>query len=198
MVITSSTGSQLFPETGSKLRRSRRLSSTRGLQRVPKNIKDSNPPCTNPDLNQKLGLCPIVSKKVDEEDESNRRDQINWELNEKISLSSGSSPGIEIRPDVAKGIEFSESRKKTDFQTKFKTKEFKEAAKIKGPRVGRKDLELMNVSGFPAKENVIKSDSKYEVAFIDPSISKSKERGGYFFFIHNNKPSSLIILPPYT
>ena len=180
MVITSSTGSQLFTETGSKLRRSRRLSSTRGLQRDPKNIKASNPTGrVKPDLNQKLGLCPIVSKNLNDEDESNKRHHINWELNERISLSSGSSPGIEIRPDIAKGIEFSDTRRKADLETKCKINDFKDATRIKGPRVARKgDLELMNVSGFPANENVIKNDSKYEVAVsIDPSIVKKKNQG---------------------
>ena len=175
MVITSSTEKQHFTEGGSKLRRSRRLSSTRGL--APRNIKDSKPSDRlKPDLNQKLGLCPIVSRTVVDDKESKRRHHMNWELNEKISLSSGSSPGIEIRPDIKNGIEFSENRRKTDYETTCKSNDFKTKGSVRTVR--KTDLGLMNVSGFPANENVIKSDSKYDEAVSNDSsiLRKGSQR----------------------
>lgn len=142
----------------SKLRRSRRLSSTRGLKRV---------------VEEGAGR----SKEV----ETRKTAAMNWELNERISLSSGSSPGLAVRADARRGIELSGSRKKVD------------AWSWRG-RV-ETGLELMNVSGFQQGEQdkrrgkdtleekkgaVIKSDSKYEIGVpgSDPGSSGkwSKQR----------------------
>lgn len=154
--------------TCSKLRRSRRLSSTRGLRvRTSTNTNDQTIP--REDLNQKLGLCPIVSGNVAG---TKARPTINWELNERVSLSSGSSAGLQVRPDAKKGIELSGNRKKPDIEVNKRSAN------------DRTSLELMNVSGYqqeekkrkdsswsieidslerPNDENVIKSDSKYEI-----------------------------------
>ncbi|XP_051166849.1 PH domain leucine-rich repeat-containing protein phosphatase 2 isoform X2 [Leptopilina boulardi] len=124
MVITStsSTGSQHFAVTGSKLRRSRRLSSTRGLH--PRNTKNSHSnDQMKPDLNQKLGLCPIVSKNLDNDI---MKHDMNWDLNERISLTSGS-----INDDSNDKIRQQKIKYKTNDQIRKK-----------------KDLKLMNVSGF--------------------------------------------------
>lgn len=171
MVITSSTGNQHFTQTGSKLRRSRRLSSTRGL--VPRNIKNTSNDRTKPDLNQKLGLCPIVSKNVNDE-EKIKQNHMNWDLNERISLSSDSSPGIDVHPDVERGIEFSRFCRKTDDETKCKTNDIKPRIKS----TTKEDLELMNVSGFPdGSHNLIKRDFKY---MIDPTIVKKSNQSRAF------------------
>ncbi|XP_060811506.1 PH domain leucine-rich repeat-containing protein phosphatase 2 isoform X2 [Bombus pascuorum] len=165
-----------------KLRRSRRLSSTRGLK-VRLNANTANQPIPQQDLNQKLGLCPIVSRNVID---TKGKASINWELNERISLSSGSSPGLEVRPDAKKGIELSGNRKKPETngrQVMVDKQERRENGKI-----GKTSLQFMNVSGFQSEaekrrkdswsidvdvierpgaeeeeENVIKSDSKYEI-----------------------------------
>ncbi|XP_066597293.1 uncharacterized protein [Prorops nasuta] len=148
-------GSEANLVESSRLRRSRRLSSTRGLQprRRPDRTSADEP---RQDLNQKLGLCPIVSKNVEDAGETKKRFLINWDLNERISLSSGSSTGLEIRPDMRRGPE---NRNLNDYK-----------------------LDRMNVSGFPEEgaqkrkgswsiaidvikgpnDNVIRSDSKYE------------------------------------
>lgn len=158
----------------SKLRRSRRLSSTRGLKRV------------------------AVGASWNEEGIETRSGKtsaatMNWELNERISLSSGSSPGLEVRPDARRGIELSGNRKKGDAWSW---------------RNGT-GLELMNVSGFQQQQQqhqqgeqdkrrgrdtswpieadsterrekggVIKSDSKYEIGMIPGSEPGSSGKWG--------------------
>ncbi|XP_034182760.2 PH domain leucine-rich repeat protein phosphatase [Osmia lignaria lignaria] len=168
MVIASESAVGTVSGTCSKLRRSRRLSSTRGLRvRTSTNTSDQTIP--RQDLNQKLGLCPIVSGNVAG---TKARPTINWELNERVSLSSGSSAGLQVRPDAKKGIELSGNRKKPDIEVNKRSTN------------DRTSLELMNVSGYqqeekkrkdsswsieidslerPNDENVIKSDSKYEI-----------------------------------
>ncbi|XP_043480115.1 uncharacterized protein LOC122509876 isoform X2 [Leptopilina heterotoma] len=148
MVITSATGNQHFAETGSKLRRSRRLSSTRGL--APRKVKNSIPDTRiKPDLNQKLGLCPIVSKNVNDEDKMKQVHDMNWDLNERISLSSGSTTAIDVHPNHD---QLNDDRGKTNPPTKCRTKS----------AIQSKDLDLMNVSGFPDEKKNYKStiDSK--------------------------------------
>lgn len=76
--------------------KSRRLSSTRGL-RERKKIISNHYPVTDEDGSAKI---------VDTEMSGILPRQINWELNEKVSVSSGSSLGIEMRPKKNKGIEF--------------------------------------------------------------------------------------------
>ncbi|XP_017875246.2 PH domain leucine-rich repeat-containing protein phosphatase 2 [Ceratina calcarata] len=172
-----------------KLRRSRRLSSTRGLK-VRAIANTAGQATSRPDLNQKLGLCPIVSLNLAD---TKSRAPINWELNERISLSSGSSAGLEVRPDARKGIELSENRKKSDTDERTVRRE-----NING---GRTNLRLMNVSGFgpdqdkkrkdswtieidviekPEREkeeedNVIKSDSKYEIGIPSEGTAGSRK-----------------------
>ncbi|XP_012151095.2 PH domain leucine-rich repeat protein phosphatase [Megachile rotundata] len=173
-MVIASESVETMSGTCSKLRRSRRLSSTRGLRvRTSANTDQTDPQ----DLNQKLGLCPIVSRNVG----TKGRPAINWELNERISLSSGSSAGLQVRPDAKKGIELSGNRKT-------------EA----GKRSDKTSLELMNVSGYPQEcekkrkdsswsieidcierpsdENVIKSDSKYEIG--SPSEGSGSRKSG--------------------
>ncbi|XP_026295255.1 PH domain leucine-rich repeat-containing protein phosphatase 2 [Apis mellifera] len=156
----------------SKLRRSRRLSSTRGLKRV----------AVGASWNEE-GI----------ETRSGKTSTMNWELNERISLSSGSSPGLEVRPDARRGIELSGNRKKGDAWSW---------------RNGT-GLELMNVSGFQQQQQqhqqgeqdkrrgrdtswpieadsterrekggVIKSDSKYEIGMIPGSEPGSSGKWG--------------------
>lgn len=158
------------------------MSSTRGLKvRTVANTAGQALP--RQDLNQKLGLCPIVSRNLAD---TKGRPAINWELNERISLSSGSSTGLEVRPDARRGIEFSGNRK----------------MEIDGGiKAGREDkasrggLELMNVSEFqdPEKkrrrswsieidvierpeQNVIKSDSKYEIGIPSEGSASRKPK----------------------
>ncbi|XP_043522274.1 uncharacterized protein LOC122535115, partial [Frieseomelitta varia] len=140
----------------SKLRRSRRLSSTRGLK-------------VQPNVNEACS----TEKTTRQDSCRSERASMNWELNERISLSSGSSPGLEVRPDARKGIELSGNRRKTET--------------MDARRENNTGLELMNVSGFQQQrpgsrqrrdswsidvdvierraggESVIKSDSKYEI-----------------------------------
>ncbi|KAG7208833.1 hypothetical protein KM043_015021 [Ampulex compressa] len=109
MVVASASGEDPVSGTSEKLRRSRRLSSTRGLK--------PRAPCERgvPDLNQKLGLCPIVSRNA--ENDSRGRSLMDWEVNERISLSSGSSAGLEVRTDTKKGIELSDNRGRSDLES---------------------------------------------------------------------------------
>ncbi|XP_011684304.1 PREDICTED: PH domain leucine-rich repeat-containing protein phosphatase 2 [Wasmannia auropunctata] len=180
MLIASASNNQTIAPTSSvKLRRSRRLSSTRGLkQRTTANIPKDSLPCQDP--HRKLGLCAALSENIDE-DNTRGRLLINWEMNERISLSSGSSVGLAIRPDSRKGIEFSENRRR-EIESRSKIVECSERNReAKSSSSTKPTLELMNVSGFPsnvdrkhrgssrsieidtADENVLKSDSKYEI-----------------------------------
>ncbi|KYN05596.1 hypothetical protein ALC62_03514 [Cyphomyrmex costatus] len=195
MLIASASNNQTIAPTSSvKLRRSRRLSSTRGLkQRTTTNIsKDSLP---RQDPHQKLGLCAAASKNIDE-DNTRGRLLINWEMNERISLSSGSSVGLAIRPDSRKGIEFSENCRK-GMESKSKIGEYSERnckAKSSALSSTKSTLELMNVSGFLSNvdrkhrgsshsieidttdENILKSDSKYEIGIPSRSAATRKQR----------------------
>lgn len=189
MLIASASNNQTIAPTSSiKLRRSRRLSSTRGLkQRTTTIIPKDSPPRQDP--HQKLGLCPATS--VD-----NNRGLINWEMNERISLSSGSSVGLAIRPDNRKGIEFSENRRR-EIESRSKIDECSQRnyeAKSSSLSSTKPTLELMNVSGFlsnvdrkhrgschsieinTADENVLKSDSKYEIGIPSHSSAIRKQR----------------------
>ncbi|XP_054007050.1 PH domain leucine-rich repeat-containing protein phosphatase 2 [Hylaeus anthracinus] len=189
MVIASESSAETMSNTAGKLRRSRRLSSTRGLK-VRASANTAGQAIPRQDLNQKLGLCPIVSRNVAA---TKGRSAINWELNERISLSSGSSTGLSVRPDVRKGIEFSENRRKPGIDgTNDDGNERRETRNVKA------SLELMNVSGFrqdPEKKrrgswsidvdviersseeaNVIKSDSKYEIGIPGDGSSARKPK----------------------
>lgn len=190
MLIASASNNQTIAPTSSvKLRRSRRLSSTRGLkQRTTATIPKDSLPCQDP--HQKLGLCPAASV-----DNTRSRLLINWEMNEKISLSSGSSVGLAIRPDNRKGIEFSENRRR-EIESRSKIDECSERnCEAKSSSLSSKPtLELMNVSGFhanvdrkhrgschgieinTANENILKSDSKYEIGIPSRSSAIRKQR----------------------
>lgn len=196
MLIASASNNQTIAPTSSvKLRRSRRLSSTRGLkQRTTTNIPKDSFPCQ--DLSQILDLCPAPSKS----DEGNIKDRllINWEMNERISLSSGSSVGLAIRPDSRKGIEFSENRRR-EIETRSKIGERENSernceAKSSSLSSIKPTLQLMNVSGFLSNvdrkhhgnshsieinttdENILKSDSKYEIGIPSRSSVTRKQR----------------------
>lgn len=192
MLISSASSNQtLAPTSSVKLRRSRRLSSTRGLkQRTAANIPKDSLPCQDP--SQKLGLYPTTSKSVDEDNTKDRL--INWEMNERISLSSGSSVGLAIRPDSRKGIEFSENRRR-EIESRSKIGEYSERnCEAKSSSLSTKPtLELMNVSGFLSnvdrkhrgnshsieintEENILKSDSKYEIGIPSRSSVTRKQR----------------------
>lgn len=193
MVVASGSPAGTVSNASSKLRRSRRLSSTRGLK-VRESANTAGQAIPRQDLNQKLGLCPIVSRNVAD---TKGRPAINWELNERISLSSGSSAGLEVRPDARKGIELSGNRKKTEADARAGAKDNadKHRESRNGVKAGR--LELMNVSGFqqdaekkrrrswsieidvierPSEENVLKSDSKYEIGVPSEGARKPKQR----------------------
>lgn len=194
MLIASASNNQTIAPTSSvKLRRSRRLSSTRGLkQRAAANIPKHSLPCQ--DSSQKLDLCLTSSKSIDEDNIKDRL--INWEMNERISLSSGSSIGLAIRPDSRKGIEFSENRRR-EIESRSKIGEREDSERNCEARSSslssiKPTLELMNVSGFlsnvdrkhrgnchsieinTADENILKSDSKYEIDI--PSSVTRKQR----------------------
>lgn len=184
MVLTSVMDPGNFSTSSSKLRRSRRLSSTRGLR----SYDTQNPKL--PPQRQDLNRGPNTGSMAIEPE---ARKTMNWELNDRISLSSGSSTGIEIRPDTKKGIGFSDRRKTDEESTDPKNQPrpaltSPQANLKKAPRAASKQaLELLNVSGFspPRKQatshnsgstmanglrersctdgNVIKSDSKYEI-----------------------------------
>ncbi|XP_024947402.1 PH domain leucine-rich repeat-containing protein phosphatase 2 isoform X2 [Cephus cinctus] len=214
MVIASTRTSGSREETGNKLRRSRRLSSTRGL--ALKDIGNSDnregPSLPRQDLNQKLGLCPIVSKNVDDREKigSKGSSVIDWEVNERISLSSGSSAGIEVRTDTKNGIEISSPRSRNLMEPSggrgvSETRNPSTRNKVCLRNGSKPVLELMNVSGFSGAEqkmhssklmesrareaymddaevvredeNVLKSDSKYEIGILaETSRKKSKQR----------------------
>ncbi|XP_076232908.1 PH domain leucine-rich repeat protein phosphatase [Calliopsis andreniformis] len=187
MVIAGGSPGGTVCNASSKLRRSRRLSSTRGLK-VRASANTAGQAIPRQDLNQKLGLCPIVSVA-----DTKGRPAINWELNERISLSSGSSTGLEVRPDARKGIEFSGNRKMPEIDSRGAIND-----NLDERREGRPGLELMNVSGFqqdPEKkrrrswsieidvierskeeENVIKSDSKYEIGIPSEGSANRKPK----------------------
>ncbi|XP_076627077.1 PH domain leucine-rich repeat protein phosphatase isoform X1 [Colletes latitarsis] len=189
MVIASESSVETMSNTAGKLRRSRRLSSTRGLK-VRGGANTAGQTIPRQDLNQKLGLCPIVSRNVTD---TKGRPTINWELNERISLSSGSSTGLSVRPDARRGIEFSENRKKPDIDAINDSGN--DRRENRNAKVG---LELMNVSGFrqdaekkrrgswsidvdvierpDVEENVIKSDSKYEIGIPGDGSSSRKQK----------------------
>lgn len=190
MLLASVSNDQTIAPTSSvKLRRSRRLSSTRGLrQRTTASVpKDSFP---HRDLDRKFGnLCPVADKSVDE-DNARGGPLINWEMNERISLSSRSSTGLTIRPDSRRGIEFSETRRRNvEGRSKIGPEcTEREAKSSTGPT-----LELLNVSGFPGSnvvdrkhrgacstdmtdENVLRSDSKYEIGILSRGSATSREQ----------------------
>ena len=171
----------------SKLRRSRRLSSTRGLKvRLDANAACSLDQTTRQDPNRKVDQCATATRRS--VTETRGRASINWELNERISLSSGSSPGLEVRPDARKGIELSGNRRKP------------ETVDSRRENNGEAGLELMNVSGFQQQklvarqrkdswsidvdvierratdENVIKSDSKYEIGVPSEGSTASRKQ----------------------
>lgn len=194
MLIASASNNQtIAPSSSVKLRRSRRLSSTRGLKlRTTANHSKDYPACQ--DFNQKLGIYPAASKSVDD-DNSRSRLPINWEMNERISLSSGSSTGLAIRADNQKGIEFSENRRR-EVENKSKMGECLERnrkVKLSSLSSDKPTLELMNVSGCPsnidrkhrsgysnkintADNNVLKSDSKYEIGVLNRNSATRKQR----------------------
>ncbi|XP_072767661.1 PH domain leucine-rich repeat-containing protein phosphatase 2 isoform X1 [Anoplolepis gracilipes] len=194
MLIASVSNNQpIAPSSSVKLRRSRRLSSTRGLkQRTTASVpKDSFP---HRDLDRKIES--PWSMKERSIDEDNVRDglSINWEMNERVSLSSRSSPGLAIRPDGRRGIEFSENRRRNvDGRSKIGSECSEREIKFSstGPT-----LELMNVSGFPGSnvdrkhrgacsidvtdENVLRSDSKYEIGILSrgsATLRKQRRQG---------------------
>ncbi|XP_074107682.1 PH domain leucine-rich repeat protein phosphatase isoform X2 [Cotesia typhae] len=120
------------------------------------------------------------------------RPGINWELNEKISLSSGSSTGIEILPDTKSGIGFAE-RGKGSSSPGLLTSQDSHQSRPKPQKLGKriesvkKSLELFNVSGFPAKSSqiqpfpfaepsIIKSDCKYEIGVPGECTISRKKR----------------------
>lgn len=194
MLIASASNNQTIAPTSSvKLRRSRRLSSTRGLkQRTTANIPKDSLPCQ--DLHQKFDPCSVASRNVDEDNTRGRL--INWEMNERISLSSGSSIGLAIRPDSMKGIEFSENRKR-EIESRSKIGECSERnckGKSSSLSSTKPTLELMNVSGFLSNvdrkhresfhsieidttdENILKSDSKYEIGIPSHNSATRKQK----------------------
>ncbi|KYQ47376.1 PH domain leucine-rich repeat-containing protein phosphatase 1 [Trachymyrmex zeteki] len=192
MLIASASSNQTIAPTSSvKLRRSRRLSSTRGLkQRPTANIPKDSLPRQDPD--QKLGLCAAASKNIDK-DNTRGKLLINWEMNERISLSSGSSVGLAIRPDSRKGIEFSENCRR-EMESKSKIGEYSERNCEAKSSALSSTLKLMNVSGFLSNvdrkhrgsshsieidtkdENILKSDSKYEIGIPSRSSATRKQR----------------------
>ncbi|XP_039305521.1 PH domain leucine-rich repeat-containing protein phosphatase 2 isoform X2 [Solenopsis invicta] len=195
MLIASASNNQtIAPPSSVKLRRSR-LSSTRGLkQRTTANISKDSLPCQA--RHQKFGPCPAAGKSVDE-DNSNGRLLINWEMNERISLSSGSSVGLAIRPDSRKGIEFGENRRR-EIESRSKIGECSAErnceAKSSSLSSTKPTLELMNVSGFlsnvdrkhrgsshsieidTADGNILKSDSKYEIGIPSRNSATRTQR----------------------
>ena len=182
MMVTSAAtmDAERFTVAPTKFRRSRRLSSTRGLIRSynKRNSTDSLTPINSPESQRqspKQNLCTSTPEK-----DVLTEKTMNWELNERISLSSGSSMGIEIHPDTKKGIGFTDRHKKTCPEPS------------KNPSscaISKQTLNLLNVSGFPVHSDkshhqksqnsrsstikvyrersvdghVIKSDSKYEI-----------------------------------
>ncbi|XP_053596698.1 PH domain leucine-rich repeat protein phosphatase 1 [Microplitis demolitor] len=181
--------------TRGKLRHSRRLSSTRGLkQRTAKNNPDSS------SLSKSSRACKQeenlrLSGKTNDPGRG-----INWELNEKISLSSGSSTGIEIHPDTYTGIGFTERAKASSSPGLLPASQDSHRLHQKPPKLGKKiesvkkSLELLNVSGFPPKSvcppqihpfkeikdsaatNIIKSDCKYEIGIPGECTISRKKR----------------------
>lgn len=121
---------------------------------------------------------------------------MNWEMNERISLSSGSSTGLAVRPDTRRGIEFSENRKKTiESRSRIGAcSERNRGAKFSSGSSAKPALQLMNVSGFPssidrkhrgssrstevnmADENVLRSDSKYEIGIPSRSFATVRDQ----------------------
>ncbi|XP_020290995.1 PH domain leucine-rich repeat-containing protein phosphatase 2 isoform X2 [Pseudomyrmex gracilis] len=195
MLIASATNNQaIAPSSSVKLRRSRRLSSTRGLrQRATTNLPKGSLHLGQ-DLNQKLRPRPAETGKSVDEDNTASGLPMNWEMNERISLSSGSSIGLAVRPDGRKGIEFSENRKRetADGRAKINECPSERNREAKSSLLSKPTLELMNVSGFPpvnidrkyrgtigidkANGNVLKSDSKYEIGIPSSATRKQKRQ----------------------
>lgn len=119
---------------------------------------------------------------------------MNWEMNERVSLSSRSSTGLAIRPDSRKGIEFSETCRRNVERSKIGS-ECSER-EVKSSSSAGPTLELMNVSGFAGlndarkhrgvcsidmtDENVLRSDSKYEIGILSRGstiLRKQRQQG---------------------
>lgn len=108
---------------------------------------------------------------------------MNWEVNERISLSSGSSTGLAVRADSKKGIEFGDNRRRVG--------ENAERNRETRSSLAKPTLELMNVSGFQScvdrkhrgcskivasDEDILKSDSKYEIGIPNRGTATRKQR----------------------
>lgn len=116
---------------------------------------------------------------------------MNWEMNERVSLSSRSSTGLAIRPDSRKGIEFSETCRR-NVESRSKIGSECSERKVKSSSSAGPTLELMNVSGFAGSnvarkhrgvcsidmtdENVLRSDSKYEIGILSRGSSTLREQ----------------------
>ncbi|XP_050462769.1 uncharacterized protein LOC126857408 isoform X2 [Cataglyphis hispanica] len=188
MLIANVSNSQtIAPSSAVKLRRSRRLSSTRGLKQRT-TAKDSFP---YGDLDRKIGNpWPIAGKSIDEENVEGEQ-LMNWEMNERVSLSSRSSTGLAIRPDSRKGIEFSETCRR-NVESRSKIGSECSEREVKSSSSAGPTLELMNVSGFAGSnvarkhrgvcsidmtdENVLRSDSKYEIGILSRGSSTLREQ----------------------
>ncbi|XP_006608543.2 uncharacterized protein LOC102680832 [Apis dorsata] len=127
MVIAS--GSACGGASSKLIRRSRRLSSTRGLKRVSWTARrgedeeeEGVSAGREDDSKRKLGLCPPEVEGAAETTRSGKTTTMNWELNERISLSSGSSPGLERKMvDVSRLVGFSKDHRVVDKKRSAKT-----------------------------------------------------------------------------
>ncbi|EZA55353.1 hypothetical protein X777_04806 [Ooceraea biroi] len=182
MLIASASNQPIAPASSVKLRRSRRLSSTRGLKQRSTNIPKDVLSLSCQDRNQKQ-TDPYAAGKIVDEDGARGRLLMNWEVNERISLSSGSSTGLAVRADSKKGIEFGDIRRRVG--------EGAEPNRETKSSLVRPTLELMNVSGFAPcvdrkhrgsfpkatrDENVLKSDSKYEIDIPSRGTATRKQK----------------------
>lgn len=152
--------------------------------------KDSFP---HRNLDRKIENSLPMTDKSSDEDNAKGGLSINWEMNERVSLSSRSSTGLAIRPDGKRGIEFSENRRRnvegrSKIGAECSEREIKSSSSV-GPT-----LELMNVSGFPGSnvdrkhrgacsiditdENVLRSDSKYEIGILSRDSATSRKQRG--------------------
>lgn len=154
-----------------KLGHCRRLSVTRGLElRTTKNSQNSTtyPTFSRPYkqmLNSKLDVSTNESSCA-----------INWELNEKISLSSGSSTGIEIRPDTKRGIGFMDKHKLKTSQSYHDTLSMN-TNKYFVKSDTMKTAGLLNVYKEDKEtNNILKSDSKYEIGIPGECTISRKKR----------------------
>ncbi|KAL6449254.1 hypothetical protein ACFW04_000712 [Cataglyphis niger] len=187
LIANVSNNQTIAPSSAVKLRRSRRLSSTRGLKQRT-TAKDSFP---YGDLDRKIGNpWPIAGKSIDEENVKGEQ-LMNWEMNERVSLSSRSSTGLAIRPDSRKGIEFSETCRR-NVESRSKIGSECSEREVKSSSSAGPTLELMNVSGFAGSnvarkhrgvcsigmtdENVLRSDSKYEIGILSRGSSTLREQ----------------------